>query len=88
LRKTPGTAAASVAGALLGIGTSKTDSNGNREFYGAILQAINKTNNANLLSMPSILTLDNEKANILVGQNVPFVTGSYTTASNSSTTPF
>ena len=38
--------------------------------------------------MPSILTLDNEKANILVGQNVPFVTGSYTTASNSSTTPF
>ncbi|MFP6812185.1 MAG: secretin N-terminal domain-containing protein, partial [Moraxella sp.] len=88
LRKTPGTAAASVAGALLGIGTSKTDSNGNREFYGAILQAINKTNNANLLSMPSILTLDNEKANILVGQNVSFVTGSYTTASNSSTTPF
>ncbi|GGL91323.1 type II secretion system protein GspD [Streptomyces cinereus] len=88
LSKTPGTAAASVAGALLGIGNSKTDSNGNREFYGAILQAINKTNNANLLSMPSILTLDNEKANILVGQNVPFVTGSYTTASNSSTTPF
>ena len=88
LSKTPGTAAASVAGALLGIGTSKTDSSGNREFYGAILQAINKTNNANLLSMPSILTLDNEKANILVGQNVPFVTGSYTTASNSSTTPF
>ena len=77
-----------MAGALLGIGNSKTDSNGNREFYGAILQAINKTNNANLLSMPSILTLDNEKANILVGQNVPFVTGSYTTASNSSTTPF
>lgn len=38
--------------------------------------------------MPSILTLDNEKANILVGQNVPFVTGAYTTASNSSTTPF
>ncbi len=88
LQKNPGTAAASVAGALLGIGTSKTTSNGNREFYGAILQAINKTNNANLLSMPSILTLDNEKANILVGQNVPFVTGAYTTASNSSTTPF
>lgn len=84
----PGTAAASIAGALLGAGNSKTDSNGNRQFYGAILQAINKTNNANLLSMPSILTLDNEKANILVGQNVPFVTGSYTTTGNSSTTPF
>lgn len=83
-----GSAAASIAGALFGVGDSRVDSNGNRAFYGAILQAINKTNNANLLSMPSILTLDNEKANILVGQNVPFVTGSYTTTSNSSTNPF
>nr|WP_228702703.1 type II secretion system secretin GspD [Moraxella boevrei] len=84
-----GSAAASIAGALFGIGDSKVDSSGNRQFYGAILQAINKTNNANLLSMPSILTLDNEKANILVGQNVPFVTGSYTTNNNnSSTNPF
>ncbi|WP_394261109.1 type II secretion system secretin GspD [Moraxella boevrei] len=84
-----GSAAASIAGALFGIGNSKVDSSGNRQFYGAILQAINKTNNANLLSMPSILTLDNEKANILVGQNVPFVTGSYTTNNNnSSTNPF
>lgn len=83
-----GSAAASIAGALFGVGDSKVDSNGNRQFYGAILQAINKTNNANLLSMPSILTLDNEKANILVGQNVPFVTGSYTTTNNSSTNPF
>lgn len=86
--KVPGTAAASVAGALLGLGDTKVDSNGNRQFYGAILQAINKTNNANLLSMPSILTLDNEKANILVGQNVPFVTGSYTTTGTSANTPF
>lgn len=86
--KVPGTAAAAISGALLGMGDSKIDSNGNRQFYGAILQAINKTDSANLLSMPSILTLDNEKANILVGQNVPFVTGSYTTNSNSSTNPF
>lgn len=88
IRKVPGTAAGAIAGALLGVGTTRTDGAGNREFYGAILQAINKTNSANLLSMPSILTLDNEKANILVGQNVPFVTGSYTTSSNSSTNPF
>lgn len=81
-------AASSIAGALLGIGDSRTDSNGNREFYGAILQALDQTNSANLLSMPSILTLDNEKASILVGQNVPFVTGSYTTSGNSSTNPF
>ena len=88
ITKTPGTAAASVAGALLGVGNSKVNSDGNREFYGAILQAINKTNNANLLSMPSILTLDNEKANILVGQNVPFVTGSYTNSGNNAGNPF
>lgn len=81
-------AAGSIAGALLGIGDSSHDSNGNTRFYGAILQALDSTTSANLLSMPSILTLDNEKASILVGQNVPFVTGSYTTSGNSSTNPF
>ena len=81
-------AAGSIAGALLGIGSSSKDSKGNTQFYGAILQALDSTTSANLLSMPSILTLDNEKASILVGQNVPFVTGSYTTGSDSSTNPF
>ena len=81
-------AAGSIAGALLGIGSSSKDSKGNAQFYGAILQALDSSTSANLLSMPSILTLDNEKASILVGQNVPFVTGSYTTGSDSSTNPF
>lgn len=81
-------AASSIAGALVGIGDSRKDSNGNTEFYGAILQALDSSTSANLLSMPSILTLDNEKASILVGQNVPFVTGSFTTSGNSSTNPF
>ena len=71
-------AANSIVGALIGIGDSRKDSQGNTEFYGAILQALASSTSANLLSMPSILTLDNEKASILVGQNVPFVTGSYT----------
>ncbi|WP_435979021.1 type II secretion system secretin GspD [Psychrobacter sp. DM4] len=81
-------AANSIVGALVGIGDSRKDSNGNTEFYGAILQALDSSTSANLLSMPSILTLDNEKASILVGQNVPFVTGSFTTSGNSSTNPF
>ncbi len=81
-------AAGSIAGALLGIGNSNRDSNGNTQFYGAILQALDSSTSANLLSMPSILTLDNEKASILVGQNVPFVTGSYTTTGDSSNNPF
>ncbi len=81
-------AAGSIAGALIGIGNSSKDSKGNTQFYGAILQALDSSTSANLLSMPSILTLDNEKASILVGQNVPFVTGSFTTSGNNSNNPF
>jgi general secretion pathway protein D len=44
---------------------------------------------ANILSTPNILTLDNEEAKIVIGQNLPFVTGSYSTVGNASTvTPF
>ncbi|MDO5651549.1 MAG: type II secretion system secretin GspD [Moraxella sp.] len=81
-------AATAIAGALVGIGDSRVDSSGNRQFYGAILQALSTTTSANLLSMPSILTLDNEKASILVGQNIPVVTGSYTTSGSNSNNPF
>jgi general secretion pathway protein D len=45
--------------------------------------------NANILSTPSIMTLDNEEAKIVIGQNLPFVTGSYSTTGNAaSVTPF
>ncbi|MCB1708468.1 MAG: type II secretion system secretin GspD, partial [Halioglobus sp.] len=43
-----------------------------------IVSALNEQTNANILSTPSLLTLDNQEAYITVGQNVPFVTGSYT----------
>ncbi len=43
-----------------------------------ILNALETQGNANILSTPSLLTLDNEEAFISVGQQVPFVTGSYT----------
>jgi general secretion pathway protein D len=43
-----------------------------------IISALNEQTNANILSTPSLLTLDNQEAYITVGQNVPFVTGSYT----------
>ncbi len=44
---------------------------------------------ANILSTPTLLTLDNEEARIIVGQNIPLVTGSYATTGNTSTvTPF
>jgi len=44
---------------------------------------------ANILSTPTLLTLDNEEARIIVGQNIPIATGSYATTGNTSTvTPF
>ena len=55
---------------------------------GALARALESDQKNNVLSTPNILTLDNEEAKILVGQNVPFVTGSFTQSSNSSTNPF
>lgn len=43
--------------------------------FGAILQAVQTDNNVNILSTPHILTLDNEEAEIVVGENVPFQSG-------------
>lgn len=43
-----------------------------------IVNALKEQNNANILSTPSLLTLDNQEAYITVGQSVPFVTGSFT----------
>ncbi|WP_244111793.1 type II secretion system secretin GspD [Burkholderia gladioli] len=53
---------------------------------GALLQAFSGTTDANVLSTPNLVTLDNEEAKIVVGQNVPIATGSYanlTSGSNS-----
>jgi general secretion pathway protein D len=49
---------------------------------GAIARALETDSNANILSMPNLVTLDNEEARIIVGQNVPFVTGQFTTAAS------
>ncbi len=43
---------------------------------------------ANILSTPNLVTLDNEEAKIVVGRNVPFVTGTYTTTSTGASNPF
>ena len=46
---------------------------------GAIAHALASQTNTNILSMPNLITLDNEEASIIVGQNVPFITGQFTT---------
>jgi len=58
--------------------------------YGAVMQALAADGDTNILSTPSLVTLDNEEAEIVVGQNVPFVTGSFTNTgtAGSSVDPF
>jgi len=69
-----------------GIAVAKLSTNGFS--FAAVLQAIATNTNANLLSTPSILTLDNAEAKILVGQEVPFRTGTFTTNANGADNPF
>lgn len=64
----------SVSGTLFGI--VKND-------WGAIIQAVSSDTNSNLLSTPSITTLDNEEAYFIVGQEVPIITGAQTGSNNS-----
>ncbi len=55
--------------------------------FSILVQALGVSTKANLLSVPQVTVLDNEPAEIVVGQNVPFVTGSILTNS-SSLTPY
>ena len=56
--------------------------------FAAIIRALSTNGDVNLLSTPSITTMDNEKAKIVVGQNVPFRTGSTTSGSDGASNPF
>lgn len=55
---------------------------------GALASAIEKSGDGNVLSVPNLLMLDNEEARIIVGQNIPIITGSYTTTASGSNNPF
>lgn len=74
------------AGAFMGLGKF-TD--GVVNFMG-LLNALTIDSKTNVLSTPSLLTLDNQEAEIVVGQNVPFITGQYTSTgtTGSVTNPF
>ena len=75
----PGAAALPPEGAGINIGS--------RGDFGLFVQALGQSTKANLLSTPSLTTLDNQPGEIVVGQNVPFRTGSFATDGNS-TNPF
>ncbi|MBD9393572.1 type II secretion system secretin GspD [Acidovorax sp. ACV01] len=58
----------------------------NGQYYlGALANFLQNSGDANVLSTPNIMTLDNEEARILIGNNVPFVTGSYANTTGSGT---
>ena len=76
-------ALAKAPGQVLGVvGTNK-----NVDFT-TVLTAVQGDANSNVLSTPSLLTMDNKEASFTVGENVPFVTGSFTNTGTGVNSPF
>jgi general secretion pathway protein D len=85
-RATAGPALAALPGGF-NIGVLKNLGNG---IYGlsAIARILQTQSNTNIMSTPNMVTLDNEEAKIVVGRNVPFVTGQFTSTGTGTTNPF
>ncbi len=79
------TSAPSIPSGLL-IGGGDFSDNGDR--WGLVVQALAGDTATNLLSTPTIVTMDNEESEFIVGQNVPFITGSFTPGNNAGNNPF
>ncbi len=71
--------AGGVVGSLSGSGITAMagESYGSDKGWGAFLQALKANAGSNILSTPTLVTMDNEEASMIVGQEVPFSTGSY-----------
>ncbi len=75
------TSLASAGGLTLGfVGESITVDGRQIRGLGALARALEEKNLGNIMSTPNLLTLDNAEAKIVVGQNVPFLTGSFSQA--------
>lgn len=88
LAAAPKTALGGVGGMSVGVLHKMADGTYN---LGALATFLENNAGGNVLSKPTMIALDNEEAKIVVGQNVPFVTGSYTngaTSSSGSVNPF
>lgn len=80
------TTAASNPAGLVGAATGFSIGLLNGKSLGILAHALETEAGGNILSTPTLLTLDNEEAKISVGSNVPFATGSFTTPNSSPTT--
>lgn len=102
--RTGGIAATNTLGNLAPVNVLAVDANKNPTKYGpangltlgylqngdlrAALRALSATTKANVLSTPTVVAIDNEPASLLVGQNVPFITGQSTSAAAGTGNPF
>ncbi len=84
------TTAITQGGAPAGLNLGVLKKFGQYYTLGALANFLEQEGGGNILSMPTLVALDNEEAQILVGQNVPFLTGSYaqSTGTGSSVNPF
>ncbi|MET0266433.1 MAG: type II secretion system secretin GspD [Duganella sp.] len=86
LNGSSGTTTPTLPGSGLNIGIFKQVAGGLG--LGLLARTLESDGNANVLSTPNMITLDNELATISVGQNVPILTGQFTTTSGTNTNPF
>lgn len=84
---TSGTALGGGLGTGLNIGTIAQF--GSNLGLSSLLRAVSTVSGTRILSTPNLMTLDNEEARIVVGQNIPILTGAYSqTGSTATVTPF
>jgi general secretion pathway protein D len=74
-----------VEGGVAGAGNFDADTGAG---FGLLIQALKSDGSTRVLSTPSIMTLDNEEASLSIGNEVPFITGSFTTNGEGSNNPF
>ena len=79
--------AATIAGSI-GDGITFGIGSGEGTRFGFLLKALSADAATNILSTPSVVTMDNQEASIVIAQNVPFLTGSFTTAADGASNPF
>jgi general secretion pathway protein D len=81
-------AAAGVAAAAEGLNIGLVRNFSGVYALASIARFLQSQTNTNIVSTPNLITLDNEEAKIIVGSNVPFVTGQFTSTGTGTTNPF
>jgi general secretion pathway protein D len=81
-------AATAAAGLSEGLNIGLVRNYGGIHSLAAIARILQSQTNTNIVSTPNLITLDNEEAKIIVGSNVPFVTGQFTNTGTATTSPF